>query len=90
MQVQHRGLRETSRGDVAAMTFVINLVADLFPEFSYRWYDHTPLDPSTFALLRGALVGFGLPCVVVLSLHRPTSTSFRLCRPTSLFSQLVV
>jgi hypothetical protein len=25
------------------MTFVINLVADLFPEFSYRWYNHTPL-----------------------------------------------
>jgi hypothetical protein len=38
MQVQHRGLRETSRGDVAAMTFVINVVADLFPEFSYRWW----------------------------------------------------
>lgn len=58
IQVQHRGLRETSRGDVAAMTFVINLVADLFPEFSYRWYHHTPLDSSLVAIMRGALAPF--------------------------------
>lgn len=29
--------REISRGDVAAVCFFVNLVAQLFPEFSYRW-----------------------------------------------------
>lgn len=37
VKVQHRGLREISRGDVAAVCFMVNLVAAVFPEFSYRW-----------------------------------------------------
>ncbi len=37
VKVQHRGLREISRGDVAAVCFFVNLVASVFPEFSYRW-----------------------------------------------------
>lgn len=37
VKVQHRGLREISRGDVAAVCFFVNLVAQVFPEFSYRW-----------------------------------------------------
>jgi hypothetical protein len=26
-----------SKGDIAAMSYFINLIADFFPEFSYRW-----------------------------------------------------
>lgn len=37
VKVQHRGLKEISRGDVAAVCFFVNLVAAIFPEFSYRW-----------------------------------------------------
>ncbi|GAB5035185.1 abc1 protein at2g40090-like [Nannochloropsis oceanica] len=37
VKVQHRGLRELSRGDVAAVSFFVNAVAKAFPEFSYKW-----------------------------------------------------
>jgi len=33
VKVQHRGLRELSRGDVAAVSFFVNAVAAAFPEF---------------------------------------------------------
>ena len=36
VKVQHRGLREISRGDVAAVCYFVNLVAYFFPEFSYK------------------------------------------------------
>ena len=37
IKVQHRGLRETSYGDVKMVSFVVHLIADLFPDFNYRW-----------------------------------------------------
>lgn len=36
-QVQHRGLRETSQGDVDAVCLVVAAVDKLFPKFSYKW-----------------------------------------------------
>ncbi len=36
-QVQHRGLRETSKGDVDAVCLVVAAVDALFPKFSYKW-----------------------------------------------------
>lgn len=36
-QVQHRGLRETSVGDVDAVSFVVAVVDRMFPKFSYKW-----------------------------------------------------
>lgn len=36
VKVQHRGLREISRGDVTAVCFFVNMVAAVFPEFSYK------------------------------------------------------
>lgn len=37
MKVQHQGLRETSTGDVDAVTLVVDAVDSLFPKFSYKW-----------------------------------------------------
>lgn len=37
IQVQHRGLRETSRGDVDAVCLVVKVVDELFPKFSYKF-----------------------------------------------------
>lgn len=37
IKVQHRGLRETSRGDIDAVRFVVRLLAWAFPKFSYEW-----------------------------------------------------
>lgn len=36
-QVQHRGLRESSRGDVDAVCLVVGVLETLFPKFSYKW-----------------------------------------------------
>lgn len=36
-KVQHRGLRETSKGDVDAVCLVVAVVDRLFPKFSYKW-----------------------------------------------------
>lgn len=37
VKVQHRGLRETSRGDVDAVCLVVKVVDELFPKFSYKF-----------------------------------------------------
>lgn len=37
VKVQHEGLRDGSYGDMAAITFVIDVVAYLFKGFSYKW-----------------------------------------------------
>ncbi|CAN0483872.1 unnamed protein product, partial [Ectocarpus sp. 12 AP-2014] len=37
VKVQHRGLRETSKGDVDAVCLVVAAVDRLFPKFSYKW-----------------------------------------------------
>eukprot|EP00903_Cladosiphon_okamuranus_P008941 g8557.t1 len=37
VKVQHRGLRETSKGDVDAVCLVVEVVDRLFPKFSYKW-----------------------------------------------------
>ncbi|CAM9903710.1 unnamed protein product [Ectocarpus sp. 4 AP-2014] len=37
VKVQHRGLRETSKGDVDAVSLVVAAVDRLFPKFSYKW-----------------------------------------------------
>lgn len=37
VKVQHRGLRETSRGDIASLVFVVRLAERLFPDFSFGW-----------------------------------------------------
>eukprot|EP00904_Undaria_pinnatifida_P013132 jgi/Undpi1/894/HiC_scaffold_10.g04358.m1 len=37
IKVQHQGLRETSTGDVDAVTLVVGVVDSLFPKFSYKW-----------------------------------------------------
>ena len=38
VKVQHRGLRETSRGDILALQLVVNALERLFPEeFCYGW-----------------------------------------------------
>jgi hypothetical protein len=40
VKVQHRGLRETSAGDIAAVHLVINGIADAFPSFQVRSCGH--------------------------------------------------
>ena len=37
VKVQHRGLRETSRGDLMALESVVRLVDGLFDEFKWGW-----------------------------------------------------
>lgn len=37
VKVQHRGLRETSQGDIDAVSVLVRLVARLFPDFTYEW-----------------------------------------------------
>eukprot|EP01041_Mallomonas_annulata_P001986 gene1986-3863_t len=37
IKVQHHGLKESSQGDMQAITFIVNLVARIFPEFTYTW-----------------------------------------------------
>jgi len=37
VKVQHKGLRETSQGDIDAVSFFVHLVANIFPEFQYTW-----------------------------------------------------
>jgi aarF domain-containing kinase len=37
VKVQHRGLRETSRGDLLALEYVVRLVDGLFEEFKWGW-----------------------------------------------------
>lgn len=37
VKVQHRGLRETSRGDVFAITTVTNILDSLFEDFTWGW-----------------------------------------------------
>ncbi len=37
VKVQHEGLREGSAGDMAAITFLVGMVSDLFEGFSYNW-----------------------------------------------------
>lgn len=37
VKVQHEGLREGCSGDMIAITFLVNLVSNLFEGFSYKW-----------------------------------------------------
>lgn len=37
IKVQHRGLRETSRGDLFAMTYVVKLAEKMFDDFNFGW-----------------------------------------------------
>lgn len=37
MKVQHRGLRETSAGDVFALQTVIGVLDYLFEDFTWKW-----------------------------------------------------
>lgn len=37
VKVQHRGLRETSKGDLLAMATVANIAEKLFDSFNFRW-----------------------------------------------------
>lgn len=37
IKVQHRGLRETSKGDLLALTMVVNVVNRLFTDFTFAW-----------------------------------------------------
>jgi hypothetical protein len=37
VKVQHRGLRETSRGDLHAMTVVVDVAERLFDDFNFGW-----------------------------------------------------
>jgi len=37
VKVQHRGLRETSKGDVFAISTVINVLDSLFEDFTWMW-----------------------------------------------------
>lgn len=37
IKVQHRGLRETSKGDLFAMATVVNLADKLFDDFNFMW-----------------------------------------------------
>lgn len=55
VKVQHRSLREISRGDVAAVCFMVKLVAAVFPEFSYRWVSDSSSQQSAVAGLGGVM-----------------------------------
>lgn len=50
VKVQHRGLRETSAGDVAALVGVVHLLGRMFPrDFAFSWLadeiaPHLPLE----------------------------------------------
>lgn len=37
IKVQHRGLRETSKGDLLALTMVVHIVNRLFTDFTFAW-----------------------------------------------------
>lgn len=37
IKVQHRGLRETSKGDLVALTMAVDVVGRLFKDFSFAW-----------------------------------------------------
>jgi predicted unusual protein kinase regulating ubiquinone biosynthesis (AarF/ABC1/UbiB family) len=37
VKVQHRGLRETSVGDIYAVTFVVGVIDSLFEDFTFGW-----------------------------------------------------
>ena len=37
IKVQHRGLRETSRGDIYALVKVVRFAESMFPDFKYGW-----------------------------------------------------
>lgn len=37
VKVQHRGLRETSKGDVFAVTMVVRVLDSLFEDFTWGW-----------------------------------------------------
>lgn len=56
VKVQHRGLREISRGDVAAVCFMVNLVAAVFPEFSYRWVSDSSKQSPVGVVFTGGLL----------------------------------
>ncbi|KAK4525302.1 hypothetical protein GAYE_SCF09G3210 [Galdieria yellowstonensis] len=37
VKLQHRGLKEAAKGDIATVAFLVNTAAFLFPDFDYQW-----------------------------------------------------
>lgn len=75
VKVQHAGLRETSTGDIFAVTCVVQLVDNLFKEFTFGWIadEIAPHLPKELDFLREGknaeraaehLQGTGLNCIV--------------------------
>lgn len=75
IKVQHRGLRETSRGDLFAMATVVNVAERLFEDFNFGWIceELTPQLPKELDFnnegknaeaAAAHLHGTGLDCVV--------------------------
>ena len=75
VKVQHAGLRETSKGDLFAVTTVVNIIDSLFDDFTFGWIadEITPHLPKELDFVREGknaeraatnLEGSGLACVI--------------------------
>lgn len=58
MQVQHRGLRENSRVDLATIDFLVRAVHLLAPDFDYRWLVAETRESLPKGEQRGAVGGW--------------------------------
>ena len=84
IKVQHRGLRETSRGDLIAMTAAVRLAELLFDDFNLGWLvdeiaPHLPreldfnVEADNAERASAHLSGTGLDCVVPRVLRESTT-----------------
>lgn len=84
VKVQHRGLLETSRGDVFAITTVTNILDALFEDFTWGWIadEIAPQLPKELDFVnegrnsekaKAAIEGSGLDCVVPSVIWKDTS-----------------
>jgi aarF domain-containing kinase len=89
IKVQHKGLRETSKGDLLALTAVVRIAERLFDEFNFRWIcdEITPQLPKELDFTNEGknaeaasahLQKTGLDCVVPRVLWKSTTGEKRL------------
>jgi hypothetical protein len=85
VKVQHAGLRETSKGDLFAVTTVVNIIDTLFEDFTFGWIadEITPHLPKELDFVREGknaeraaanLEGSGLACVIPRIIWDKTSS----------------
>ena len=85
VKVQHRGLRETSAGDIYAVTRVVRIIDSLLTNFTFGWIadEMAPQLPKELDFVRegknaeeaaGHVEKLGLPCCIPKIVWKNTSS----------------